>query len=306
MTPDGDDRRIRLAAFDWLSSLTQFAQDGVVHWQDLVRFEFEGQTVPLIGATGIWKPKVLRLPISVATAPPRAGKRAPYNDAAAADGTLSYRYRGTDPAHPNNEGVREVMHKQLPLIYLGGMEKGKYMAFWPTYVVRDDPRALTFSLLLDSMEAAAPLGLASAEGVEPRRRYVTTAARHRLHQTAFRLRVLKAYRNRCAICKLGHERLLDAAHIIPDSNPEGVPATPTGLTLCKIHHAAFDVNILGIDQDYTIHVRRDIMDEQDGPMLRYGLQGFAGSKLLVIPDRKDQQPGRDLLALRFVAFREAL
>jgi putative restriction endonuclease len=48
------------------------------------------------------------------------------------------------------------------------------------------------------------------------------------------------------------------------------------------------------------------MDEQDGPMLRYGLQGFAGSKLLVIPDRKDQQPGRDLLALRFVAFREAL
>ncbi len=63
-------------------------------------------------------------------------------------------------------------------------------------------------------------------------------------------------------------------HILPDGHPKGEPIVPNGLAHCKLHHAAFDRHFLGIRPDLIIEVRRDIMDEADGPMLRYGLQGF--------------------------------
>jgi len=34
--------------------------------------------------------------------------------------------------------------------------------------------------------------------------------------------------------------LLDAAHITPDTHPEGEPIVSNGLSLCKLHQAAFD------------------------------------------------------------------
>jgi predicted restriction endonuclease len=37
-----------------------------------------------------------------------------------------------------------------------------------------------------------------------------------------------------------HAALLDAAHIILDTEPQGEPTVRNGLALCKIHHAAYD------------------------------------------------------------------
>ena len=51
----------------------------------------------------------------------------------------------------------------------------------------------------------------------------------RLHQATFRERVLHAYRTSCAICRLRHRELLDAAHILPDGHPRGEPVVPNGL-----------------------------------------------------------------------------
>jgi predicted restriction endonuclease len=50
---------------------------------------------------------------------------------------------------------------------------------------------------------------------------------------------------KCAVCSLRHGELLDAAHIIGDGKPDGIPIVPNGLSLCKIHHAAYDTNLLG-------------------------------------------------------------
>jgi hypothetical protein len=72
---------------------------------------------------------------------------------------------------------------------------------------------------------------------EGRRQYVTQVTQRRLHQEGFRLRVLKAYRDCCAVCQLQHQQLLDAAHILPDGHPKGEPVVPNGLALCKLHHA---------------------------------------------------------------------
>ena len=77
------------------------------------------------------------------------------------------------------------------------------------------------------------------ENSSGRRRYITSEYRVRLHQAAFRERVLDAYQDQCSLCRLRHRELLDAAHIIPDSDPDGEPVVPNGLALCKLHHAAF-------------------------------------------------------------------
>ncbi len=96
------------------------------------------------------------------------------------------------------------------------------------------------------------------------------------------------------MCRLRHPSLLDAAHILPDSHPRGMPIVPNGLALCKIHHAAYDQNILGVRPDLSVQVRTDILAEVDGPMLRYGIQEMAGARLTV-PRTVAAQP--DPLAL---------
>jgi putative restriction endonuclease len=109
----------------------------------------------------------------------------------------------------------------------------------------------------------------NAEAVEEdatlHRRYVTVSAKRRPHQVAFRERVLSAYRTTCALCRLRHGALLDAAHIIPDGEPDGEPEVSNGIALCKIHHAAYDLNYLGITPRYEVEVRKDLLDEVDDP-----------------------------------------
>jgi len=116
--------------------------------------------------------------------------------------------------------------------------------------------------------------------------------------------VLQAYETRCALCRLRHADLLDAAHIIRDADEGGLPVVPNGLALCKIHHAAYDRNILGVRPDLVIDVRRDILDEADGPMLRHGIQEMAGVRLTV-PRQRSAHPDRDSLERRYEEFRAA-
>jgi putative restriction endonuclease len=80
-----------------------------------------------------------------------------------------------------------------------------------------------------------------------------------------------------------------------------VPIVQNGLSLCKIHHAAFDKNILGITPDYIIKVREDVLEEIDGPMLKYGLQSLENNKI-ILPRNKNFWPDRDRLAMRFEQF----
>jgi len=128
-----------------------------------------------------------------------------------------------------------------------------------------------------------------------RRQYVTAVVRHRLHQRGFRQHVLRAYQQCCAICRLRHDELLEAAHILPDGHPLGEPVIPNGLALCKLHHAAFDRYLIGVTPDLAVTVRLDVLAEIDGPMLQHGLQGFQGRRLHV-PHADHLKPNRDFLA----------
>ena len=96
--------------------------------------------------------------------------------------------------------------------------------------------------------------------------------------------------------------MLDAAHIVSDKHEKlGQPVIPNGLPLSKIHHAAFDAHLLGVDPDFRIHVSRRLLTQNDGPMLEL-LKGMHGSKLH-LPQRAKDLPDRDRLAVRFDVFR---
>ena len=79
--------------------------------------------------------------------------------------------------------------------------------------------------------------------------YAVTEVQRRIHQGAFQERVIRAYRHQCAFCTLGYRELLDAAHIIPDSELRGEPVVSNGMSLCRLHHAAFDRLFLGVHPD---------------------------------------------------------
>ncbi len=265
-----------------------------------------GQRVPIWNhMKGIFKPRVLGrdgAAISVHTS-----ADSPYADSHDLDaGHFVYKYRGTNPAHPDNVALRAAQKLQRPLLYLVAVDPGIYDAILPVYVTGDEPDRLQFTLAADQLSVlvgAADPEMDSVLGTV-RRAYATRAVMQRLHQQQFRRIVLKAYRERCAICQLRHVALLDAAHILPDRDVRGEPVVPNGLGLCKIHHCAYDANILGVDAEVRVHIRPDVLAEIDGPMLKHGLQELDGIRLQV-PWRADLRPNRDFLAERFDRFRAA-
>ncbi len=297
------DNDVRLAAFDWLSEQIEIQGD-VLPWALLAwGFEHKGEQIRLVSQQGIFKPKVMELPLSIRT----TFGGGPYDDSFGPDGLLRYRYRGTDPESWDNRGLREAMRRGVPLVYFHAIAKGKYMAVWPVYIVGDQPDQLTFSVAVDDAELALSLmrHVDNDEVAEydnsSRRRYVTALVRRRLHQRAFRERVLNAYRQQCALCRLRHAELLDAAHIIPDAEDLGEPRVSNGLSLCKLHHAAFDSFFLTIRPDYRIVVRESILKEEDGPMLFHGLQEIHEQQI-VVPRNAAMRPDEALLNNRYERF----
>jgi putative restriction endonuclease len=260
----------------------------------------------LLGPQGIFKPQILpEMPLSITTAPSR-----PYDDRFDDEGLLQYRYRGADPKHHDNVGLRKSMIRHVPLVYLHGVVPGKYLAVWPVFVVGDSPHELTFKVAADDPQYLYTLTSEADYAIsdihdEARRAYITSVVRQRLHQRGFRERVLHAYREQCACCRLKHLELLDAAHIMPDTHPEGVPSVCNGIALCKLHHAAFDTNFLGIRPDYIIEIRRDILEEDDGPMLIHGLKSLNRQRI-TLPSPRRFFPDPGLLEQRYALYQASL
>ena len=295
------DLSIRMEAFKWLAEQTNIHGEDVLP-RDLLQqgFIYKEERVPLVGPQGIFKPRIMDLPISITTTP-----ESPYNDVFDQEDTLHYRYRGSDPQHRDNVGLRRVMSENRPLVYFLGLVPGRYLAVWPVYVIGDDPGNLFFQIVAEDMNQLVlqPEEFQHTIHEDARRYYLTTEVRVRLHQQSFRERVLQAYRSQCALCRLRHRELLDAAHILPDQHPQGQPVVRNGLALCKLHHAAFDSYLLTVTPDYIVHIREDILEEEDGPVLQHALKGLERSKIFLPRDTNDW-PDREALEWRNAKFQE--
>jgi putative restriction endonuclease len=307
MTEHDRDTAIRLAAFEKVQSLV--TRNGVISTPDFkAGFEFEGHRVPLINPQrGIFKPRQMRFLLSIRTVFPRAGAKIWYDDQREvhrqifeSDEAVDYAFMGQDPEAADNVWLREAYENQIPIIYFLGIAPGRYQAMIPTFISGWDASALRARIVFgvpDQDELTAPQTM-------PERRYALRAVKQRLHQASFREAVITAYDGRCAISGLPEQRLLDAAHIISDKHEKlGQPIVPNGLPLSKIHHAAFDAHLIGIDPDFGLHVSERLLGQRDGPMLE-GLKQLNGGQLHA-PLRERDAPDRDRLAMRFEKFKAA-
>ena len=290
---------IRHAAFAWLDQQRAAGKETFTQ-EDTSGLQLAGETVRLMPTQqGIWKPSNLDAALSIRTVYRREGSVRPYYDALGEDGYYRYKMRGVDPDHSDNRALREAAREHLPIIWWLGVQGGGYSALYPVFVIREERQALQFVVDIDAVPQPDVSWLSVDLEIDPS--YRQQLAKARLHQRPFRAAVLRAYRTSCAVCSFRHGDLLDAAHIQEDG-AGGLPVVTNGLSLCKMHHAAYDRRILGITPDYEVRINDAVLQEVDGPMLRHGIQEFHGKQLMVLPERRSQRPDPLLLEERYDAF----
>lgn len=307
MTDTDQDTRMRMAAFErvrWLSEV----HDHLTAEELRPGFDFEGERIPLVDIRrGIFKPKRMPYLLSIKTVFPRSRARIWYDDQQdvhrrifESDEMVEYAFMGDNPDAAQNVWLREASENRIPVIYFLGIAPGRYQAMLPAFISGWDASALKARVAfgVPEQDRLAPPGNAAE------RRYALQTVKQRLHQASFRQAVISAYDGRCALSGLPEQRLLDAAHIISDKDERlGQPIVPNGLPLSKIHHAAFDAHLIGIDPDHRLHVSERLLGQNDGPMLD-ALKRLKGGSLH-LPHRDRDRPDRDRLAKRFERFKAA-
>jgi putative restriction endonuclease len=299
------DTLLRLAAFDHVRRLAE-VHDHLTATELKPGFVFAGERIPLINPQrGIFKPQQMQFLLSIKTVFPKPGGRVWYDDQREVhrqifegDETIDYAFMGQNPDAADNRWLREAFENQVPIIYFLGIAPSRYQAILPTFISGWDSKAL---------KARVAFGVPDQETLvlpetSLERRYALRAVKQRLHQASFREAVITAYKGRCAVSGLPEPLLLDAAHIVADSDEKlGQPVVSNGIPLSKIHHAAFDAHLIGIDADYRLHVSDRLLGQNDGPMLE-ALKGLKGGAIH-LPGRIKDRPDQYRLARRFERFK---
>jgi putative restriction endonuclease len=303
-----EDATMRKAALDHIRQLN-IARPNLTSVDLAKGFQFEGKRVPLVNPQrGIFKPQRMRYLLSIRTVFPRPGARVWYDDQRIVHQQIytsaelvEYAFMGKDPEASDNRLLREAMEERVPIIYFVGTAPATYMAVAPAFICGWNAERLKAQV---GFEAPLQRSDELPGDNAPARRYALRAVQQRLHQASFREAVIAAYGGRCAVSNIPEPLLLDAAHIIEDRNEEfGHAVVPNGLPLSKIHHAAFDAQLLGIDPDFRVHVAPRLRDLHDGPMLE-AIKVLDGGQIKLPPREKDW-PDRDRLAMRFGMFKAA-
>lgn len=287
-----DQGRLRLDLFAWLESRQQ--EKGFLTWHELRNdYVFEGMHIQLISYRGIQNPQELDETLCLSTS-----IKNPYSDVTT-NGPIHYKFEAQyGNTQGSNKKLRAAMHNGVPLVYFEAIESGKYAAWCDVYVTGENLEEGYVTLDLDP--ASNLLRMAEGQN-ELEKSYALKLAKQRVHQPKFRAAVMLAYETQCAVCRLKHGELLDAAHIVADSDSRGVAAVRNGLALCKIHHSAFDKKFIGISPDYEVRVNAGLLLEVDGPMLKHGIQEMHGLQIHT-PKSHSEKPDKDLLAIKYDEF----
>ena len=272
-SPSASGRVRRVAAVDPDLALRQ---EAVAHARHLIQayddmvpierlrdgFQFEGQRISFGSfQKGIHRARVQQGPAALTLTTSYNDPYADKFDEAEARFTYAYRAGSIDQA--DNRALRAAYELQTPLVYFRALGPGQYLVVAPMFVTADDPATRTVVLNRRPASAGHEARWSGLRRLDFRALRNPREARYRLHQQRFKLDVMRAYRHRCAICSLRERELVQAAHIVPDPEPEGIAAVVNGLALCAIHHLAFDRNLLGVDPTGVIHIADRLLKERD-------------------------------------------
>ena len=233
------DDKIRTTAFDWLVKQTKIQGDILPRTLLEGGFLLDGEKITLLGAKGIWKPKSMTYPLSIT-----AISKGAYSDAFTSKGLLKYKYRGEDPEHPDNKGLRALISLQKPLIYFQSKVKGKYKATWPVYIVDDNEKDLEFTVALKDIAASR----------KERETLVAEPEAKLVKPTKNDLRIAVADLDQfCAVCGTEHKEFLVQSNIrtwigeeVTFNNPDDC------ISVCCMHHIAFKKGYIGLDTNNKI------------------------------------------------------
>jgi len=89
----------------------------------------------------------------------------------------------------------------------------------------------------------------------------------------FKSIVYDAYNNKCAMCSIGLE-LIEAAHIIPHSHEKGTDEIGNGISLCALHHTAYDRSLIYFDTEFNILINTTKMEYLEKVGLDSGFRKF--------------------------------
>lgn len=295
------DHALRIAALEKARVLSNTFNDIVPLHALREGFNFQGRRVSFGSfQKGIHRSKEQTGPAALTLT---TSAKSPYDDVLDLEArSIIYHYRSGPVDQADNRALRAAFELQSPLIYFLGIDPGQCQIVWPVFVTDDDPGSRIVLL-----EVGLPVRDTAGDGLQTppdTRRYKLTQVARRYHQAQFRREVMRAYHSRCAVCSLREPELIEASHIVRDTEPEGIAAVVNGIALCAIHHLAYDRNLLGIDPAGLVHIGARLLKEKDGPMLGQGIQGFHGAAIMR-PRRPDDQPDPNRLAVRFGEFEHA-
>ncbi len=305
------DAHIRAAAFSAMEKLVYNQPDGFLPWDVIHKgFQVGAEHIHFANRVrGIFKPKQMSAALSIKTTVPREGRPTWYRDQGLALSKLDYATGlwNYELAHgglndPTNQALQMAMYRSAPLIYFIGVREGTYQPVFPVWVEEFDLDAghvlLATTDINDSrLSSVAGVRNNLPQSVETSWSLRTVRARN--HQAWFSTRTKAAYRWRCAFSGLPIRELLVGAHIVPDA--EGGPASVrNGICMSTLHHTAFDSNLIGVAQDFRIHVSPLLRDQKDGVLLA-NLKNLEGQRLH-LPDNPMDQPDLALLEKRFNEF----
>lgn len=262
----------------------------------LLNYELDGVRIPLIDAQGRGIRNVRFWDHTLSITRVESGR---YPNRETTPGVWRYPYsiRKNGDLDPSNSKLRNAVRDSVPVLYFYKPLKNTYLFLGTVMPEADHAADREFLVVLQNEDHI--LGTPASQ-VE--RAWAGVLVERRLHQPRFRTIVMAAYEERCAICALPEAALLDAAHIRGDRDPNGQPVVENGLALCAIHHRAYDSKHIGIDEDYRLHVRADILSIKDGPVLDHAIQQLPGSSLQVVPRNRKSRPDPYRLNLTFKEF----
>jgi len=293
------------AAFEHVKTLERLYGDSIPSVAIEQGFRFNSETVLLMNrAGGIFKPRQMQQGVlSIKTTIPRKGASANiYNDHSVDDGYYQYSLQQGDPYGGRNKCLWQAFENKQPFIYFHAIAPAVYKALWPCFIedistLDSYAKVLVGSVQSNSLSDSGDYVIPSA--IESR--YLVRETKVRLHQSSFRAAVLGAYKSRCAITGIAEPRLIEAAHIVPDSQVVGNQLVNNGIALSNLHHRAFDRNLLGIDGDYRIHISARIKELFPNEFVKQAFIVRDGHGL-IMPAKVGLYPDRDSLAERFESY----
>lgn len=271
-----------------------------IPWREIAKgFGYLGNKVFLASAAnGIFKPKEMAEGLlSIKTTVPKAGHVARYDDGQLGDDVYKYAFEDAANGRDRNHYLYHAYNRQSPFVYFHGVAPGMYQAIWPCFIRRIDEINSYVEVIVGSSNVIGESGGVYTVPNKIEAKYYAVEAKRRGHQAAFSRMIMSTYKEKCALTRLPIRQLIEAAHIIPDC--ENGPQTVTnGIAMSRIHHKAYDSNLLGIDGDYKIHIRDDKRLVESVPFAIACFKELEGKKIW-LPQDKSSRPNPDFLDQRF-------